>query len=265
MKNSYLLFAIVSNLLISVHAQAGCSQYTNTIVLSNTESVKYVSTATSISMQLKTTQQAWVGLGRSQSGSMIGSEAVIGLPSSGTVGYYLLDGKFAGNGGVYPSSAVTLSGTSVTQSSINGTVLRFTQNLAGGRFPLSSSGSATFIYAVGCGNTLGFHCSQDSFTVQLSPCVASNPTVKPVATRTRKPSRKPTRKPSLRKPSSKPSKRPVRKPTTRPSRKPINPPVRKPSMRPSRKPTKRPSRKQSRRPSRKQSRRPSRKPTLFPL
>ena len=154
-----ILYIILSNIiLLPVDAQGGCTQYTNTVTLSSTESVSYVSTTTTISMQLKTTKQVWVGLGRSQSGSMIGSEAVIGLPSAGTVGYYLLDGYSTGSGGVYSSSAVTLSGTSISQSSINGTVLKFTQNLAGGRFPLSSSGSATFIYAIGCTNALGSHC-----------------------------------------------------------------------------------------------------------
>lgn len=119
-------------------------------------------------MQLSTTKQAWIALGRSKRGRMVGSEAVIGLPSSNTVGYYLIDGYSKNN--VYSTTTISLSGTSITQSS-SGTILQFTQNLADGRFPLSNSSSATFIYAIGCSNSWGNqHCSQGSFSIQLSPC-----------------------------------------------------------------------------------------------
>ena len=82
---------------------------------------------------------------------MIGSEVVIGFPSNGTVGCYVLDGN-SSNSIHTMLSNVTVSESSIIQSS-NGTVLRFTQYLSEGRFPLSkSSSSATFIYAIGCTN-----------------------------------------------------------------------------------------------------------------
>jgi len=166
------LFCLMSifHTRIQVDAQVNCSQYTNTITPSSTVSVSYVSTNMTISMQLKTSKQAWVALGRSKGGKMSGSEAVIGLPSAGTAGYYVLDGYSSSN--VNPSSAVTLSDSSITQSSSDGTtILKFTQKLSEGRFPLSSTSSATFIYAIGCNNNWGnTHCSEGSFTVKLSPC-----------------------------------------------------------------------------------------------
>ena len=148
-----------------------CTQYRNTVNLAAGSTIQYVSTDSVISMQFSTNQKAWLSIGRSSSrGRMAGSDAIIGLPSSKNVGYYLMDDY----SGVNPDSSVTLYNTSITQST-TGTVLKFTQNLKDGRFPITtSSGSQTFVWAIGCSNGLTEHCSQGSFTLRLAPCTANS-------------------------------------------------------------------------------------------
>ena len=142
-----------------------CTQFRNSFKVAAGSTIQYISTDSIISMYFSTNQKAWLSIGRSSSGKMAGSDAVIGLPSSNSVGYYLMT-----SGSVSPDFSVNLSNTSIRQTS-NGTVLQFTQNLKDGRFSITnSSGSQTFVWAIGCDNVLAYHCSRGSFTLQLSPC-----------------------------------------------------------------------------------------------
>lgn len=148
---------------------AFCTQYSNAFQVASGSTIQYVSTNSTISFLFSSDQKAWLSIGRSSRGRMSGSDAVIGQPSSNNVAFYVLNGY-----SVNPDSSVTLSGTSITQSS-SGTVLKFTQNLMDGRFPINNpSGSQTFIWAIGCDNILSQHCSRGSFTLQLSPCTGNN-------------------------------------------------------------------------------------------
>ena len=94
----------------------------------------------------------WISIGFSADGSMAGSQAIIGVPSAGTVLKYDLTSTAT----PMSEDRQTLSGTSLTE--VNGMVIiEFTKLLIeDGEVPILEGAENTFIYARGH-NELGYH------------------------------------------------------------------------------------------------------------
>jgi hypothetical protein len=114
---------------------------------------------------------AWLGLGFSSNGRMLGSLAVIGLPNEDVTAKYNL-GAYSISGVLQvASSQQTLTDSSITQNATH-TVLKFTKLLAeDGELELRADGRHNFIYAVGGNNALSSrHIARGDFTIDLQPC-----------------------------------------------------------------------------------------------
>jgi len=109
----------------------------------------------------------WVSVGASESGLMVGSDVVIGIPTTGEVKKYILNSKSGDLSGiaVMPDEKQTLVDASITQA--NGrTTLIYTKILVeDGEIPINASGDTIFIAAHGISNTLGFHSARGSFSL----------------------------------------------------------------------------------------------------
>ncbi|CAJ1963673.1 unnamed protein product [Cylindrotheca closterium] len=110
---------------------------------------------------------AWVGVGASETGLMIGSDAVIGIPATGEVKKYSLSSKSGDLSGVtpMPDDQQTLVNAAITQA--NGfTTLTYTKILVeDGEVPINRVGENIFIAAHGSSNILGFHSVRGSFSL----------------------------------------------------------------------------------------------------
>jgi hypothetical protein len=130
----------------------------------------------SVAFQMVYYGTGWIALGFSHSaeGVMIGSDAVIGIPSNGKVQYYDLASKDI-KGIQLKSQELQkkLSGKSITQSSTK-TVMCFTKSFSSDKvghsdsFQFSPNGINTFIYAYGTSNELGYHAGKGMFQLDLS-------------------------------------------------------------------------------------------------
>jgi hypothetical protein len=111
-----------------------------------------------ITIVLETPATGWVGFAfNNNGGSMIGSEAVIGLPDTGEVKKY--DLLFKRESGVVPmdDTKQTLIDASVSQTD-SGTTLRFTKILVeADEIPIASDANNSFLSAWGVDNTLAYH------------------------------------------------------------------------------------------------------------
>jgi hypothetical protein len=125
--------------------------------------------------------QAWLGIGRSDNGKMIGGEAVIGLPDSSqgstNPGKYQMDSEE--NSGVYlfSDSQQTLQDASIVQDDTT-TTLMFTKKLfEDGEYSIPSDSSSTWIYGVGRDNFFpAEHAHKGSFDLQFPWCTESSGT-----------------------------------------------------------------------------------------
>ncbi|CAJ1963679.1 unnamed protein product [Cylindrotheca closterium] len=108
---------------------------------------------------------AWVGVGASESGFMLGSTAIIGLPSTGEVKKYSLNAKTTPGVSVMPDDQQTLVNVGITQA--NGfTTLTYTKILVeDGEVPINRVGDNIFVAAHGSSNTLGYHSVRGSFSL----------------------------------------------------------------------------------------------------
>jgi hypothetical protein len=125
-------------------------------------------------------QLGWVAIGFSDNGGvMVGSEAVIGLPDTGEVLKYDLNGEETGS--VVPMSTAkqTLIAASIIQDATT-TTLTFTKRMVEeGEVPIIV-GLNTFLGAYGGSNTLGLHTNDGSFSLDLASGSAEsiqNPTL----------------------------------------------------------------------------------------
>lgn len=107
----------------------------------------------------------WIGVGRSESGLMVGSQAVIGVPSTGEVKKYTLYAKSEAGVIAMPEDKQTLVDASITQ--VNGmTTLTYTKILVeDGEIPINRFGDNIFVAAQGSSNTLGVHAARGSFSM----------------------------------------------------------------------------------------------------
>lgn len=126
---------------------------------------------------------AWIGFGFSNSARAhsLGSSAVIGVPSEKS-GEPQLKYNITGTeiNKIVPLSEQTLIESSVKQSG-GRTTLRFTKALQDGRneVAIEANGYNYFSYAVGNGNSLGYHRHRGSFRLDLSECYDGPPDYRP--------------------------------------------------------------------------------------
>jgi hypothetical protein len=186
---AFLLAILAGN----TSAQLDCSQYQQTIAINDGLHLSYVvvvdDTSTgqgTLSAELVYTGLGWVGLGFSESGQMVPSQAgssyqaVIGLPGD-NVYKYDMSGK--SDAGVMKSTAQTLTNTAVEQNATH-TSIRFTKALVeDNELSINSGADNFFIWAYGSSNTLGYHASRGAVTVPLDPCINGNtaPVASPVS------------------------------------------------------------------------------------
>lgn len=119
--------------------------------------------------------QAWLGFGFSFDGSMIGSEAIIGIPNRDEYDRPLkfkLGEKNVGSITPLPDAQQTLLNSEITQKN-KITTLTFKKLLSEentDELEVTADGMNNFIYAVGTSNTFGYHQFRGSFKLDLSSC-----------------------------------------------------------------------------------------------
>jgi len=130
--------------------------------------------------------EAWLGVGFSQNGKMIGSTAVIGIPGQQQqpeVQKYKLNDKSTDSVNPMVSEAQTLTDARISvdnneQQEGGGitTSLQFTKLLNEGsqkdEVVLTTRGLNTLLFAVGTDNTLGYHAHRGTFRLDLGSCSA---------------------------------------------------------------------------------------------
>lgn len=131
-----------------------------------------------VTLQLTYEGEAWLSLGPSSNGRMIGSQPVIGLPDE-AVG---VDNPVVFNLGAKTINAVLpldevsqLQDAGILQNDTH-TVLTYTMPLGVGAVPLTATGRHTFVWAVGSSNSLDAsnHRRRGDFTISLVPCGAND-------------------------------------------------------------------------------------------
>lgn len=105
--------------------------------------------------------EGWLGFGLSETGGMIGSTAIIGLPTEKKVD--VRDLKDKSIKAITVSTEQNLIESSITQEK-GVTQLRFKKEM--GTFPVINEGANTFIFAVGENNVFGYHEHRDSVRVK---------------------------------------------------------------------------------------------------
>jgi len=146
--------------------EAACSYH-----ISETCSMKYQVNLPegTFSVELVHEGESWLGFAFSETGLMIGSEAVLGLPEENAVKKYYLTGKSTGSIEVMPDVQQTLMDASI--EIVDGqTIMKFTKFLSeNGEIAILPSGKNIMLYAHGDGLTLGYHGPQgrESFELDL--------------------------------------------------------------------------------------------------
>lgn len=120
-----------------------------------------------LTVRLTVPALGWVGFAISETGQMIGSEAIIGLPDTGEVMKYSLNAQNTAGVVPMPESQQTLIDARIEQDR-GRTTLIFTKILVEeGEIPIDGSGQNIFLSAFGSGNTLGIHASREPYTLNL--------------------------------------------------------------------------------------------------
>ncbi|KAL7541591.1 hypothetical protein ACHAWF_006979 [Thalassiosira exigua] len=120
-----------------------------------------------ITMEVTYDGEAWVGIGFSRDGQMVGSEAVLGLPSESSVLKYNMASKSSSGVQPMPQEQQTLADTSIEVKD-GKTVMRFTKIMKEEGEIEIGTGDNTFLWAYGSGNALGYHAQRKSFELSLS-------------------------------------------------------------------------------------------------
>merc|ERR1719375_2896102 len=119
-----------------------------------------------MSVEMSYDGDAWISLGFSTNGQMIGSDAVIGIPGSG-VSKYFMAGMATSQVTKMPESQQTLTDSSVEFDGQQ-TVMKFTKIMdEPGEVPIVV-GDNSFLWAYGSSPTLGYHANRASFALNLS-------------------------------------------------------------------------------------------------
>ena len=102
-----------------------------------------------ITVSLTVPATAWLSVASTSSGVMVGSEAIIGLPGSGTVKKYNLNAKNANGVVEMPENQQTLINSNVAQTTVGETTLTYTKILVeNGEIEIDGNG---------IGNGIGFY------------------------------------------------------------------------------------------------------------
>jgi len=147
-----------------------CDDYQHKLQIANGIRMSYVVSETAMKVLLQYDGEAWLSLGLSPSGSMIGGEAVIGLPDESLVGEYNLNSE--AKSGVVLMGTQTLTDVSIVQES-GTTTMTFTKQVSeSNKLTMAIDGTTptTFIWAYGFSNELAFHKHDGSFQLTLKPC-----------------------------------------------------------------------------------------------
>jgi hypothetical protein len=127
----------------------------------------YDETAGTVTIQLVYEGLAWIGVGRSDQGEMIGGEVVIGIPDEVPAKYKLTAQAISG---VNPMDAQTLISPTTVQNETH-TILTYTKLMEeDGELSISPTEKQTWIWAYGIDNELTGHAKQNQVTFELTPC-----------------------------------------------------------------------------------------------
>jgi len=112
--------------------------------------------------------KGWVGVAVSLNGFMIGSEAIIGEPSTESVLKYNLNGKGANLVNVMDTAKQTLEDTSIVEDK-GTTIMSFTKRLVEpGEIPITPVGKNMFLHARGDDATIGYHSRRGLFMLDFT-------------------------------------------------------------------------------------------------
>jgi hypothetical protein len=161
-----------------------CSEYQYSLSITDKLNVKYVvnvdETAPgkgTLSVEMEYLGVGWLGFAHSESGIMVGSLGIVGLPDKGfRVQKFKLGGLDEGStGGITPLMAhqQTLINSSMVQTE-QYTVMRFTKLLVEpDESSIHPSLQNTFLFAHGASNTFGYHETRGVAVLELLPCLQS--------------------------------------------------------------------------------------------
>lgn len=114
------------------------------------------------------THKGWVAVAISLDGMMIGSDAIIGEPSTKSVLKYNLNGKAANLVDAMDTARQTLEDTSIVEDK-GTTIMTFTKRLVEpGEIPITSRGKNMFLHARGDDTTIGYHSVRGTFTLDFA-------------------------------------------------------------------------------------------------
>lgn len=143
-------------LLRQVAGQSPCpSDLTQVLDLSSTETMYYEVVDGVFCARIESESEGWLGFGISGDGSMVPAEAVIGLPSEGTVLKYDLTAKSTSGVVAMSDDKQTLMDTSIEQAD-GKTVMTFAKIMDEDQIPLVF-GDNNCIYAQADSDELGYH------------------------------------------------------------------------------------------------------------
>jgi hypothetical protein len=112
--------------------------------------------------------KGWVGVAISLDGLMIGSDAIIGEPSTKSVFKYNLNGKGANLVNTMDAAKQTLKDTSIVEDK-GSTIMTFTKQLVEpGEIPITPRGKNIFLHARGDDTTIGYHSTKGTFVLDFS-------------------------------------------------------------------------------------------------
>ncbi|GKY93603.1 hypothetical protein MPSEU_000327700 [Mayamaea pseudoterrestris] len=158
---------------IPLSAASSCPLPSDVRVLRNDLTMREVvnPSTNTITIQMNYQGETWLAFGVNPDGEMIGGDAIIGLPETGSVMQY--DMRRESMRGVKEWTTQSLTNSSITQE--NGvTVLTFTMPLVNdNQHEILADGPNTFLYAYGYSNTLAVHKRAEHFRVRsaLQSCV----------------------------------------------------------------------------------------------
>jgi DOMON domain/Eukaryotic cytochrome b561 len=158
-----------NNNTTNTSSQVKC--YSNSVVTEGDITIRSVHNVEddTYSIEMTYNGKGWIGFGLSNTGLMVPSKAVIGLPDTGIVSSYNMTSKSLA-GVTKFDSPLTLTETSIVQNDTH-TVLAFTKPLVDWKeFIASTTASNSYIWAVGSSNELGWHGQRGSGSIMLYPC-----------------------------------------------------------------------------------------------
>lgn len=120
-----------------------------------------------VTMMYTVPEEAWVSIGFSSAGMMIGSSAVVGFPNSGQVLKYTMSAYLQTGVLPMPEEQQTLIDTSIVQAGDGTTRMQFTKIMEEAGEETIKIGINIFIGAIGMSNAFFFHGKRDAFGIDL--------------------------------------------------------------------------------------------------